>query len=169
MTRSALPTSKLPVTPRRARRPVLFGLLMALMATLLPSVTAQAIDPDIPPAVDPGTPTYTGAEDPVPDGPVPFDPTRNMLQAFHDADVAAGGDSFWIDRLLERPAGGNGGNQRNTGAARPQEQQQGRDEDDEQDQEEGEDAPMVVEGVVGAIGDEEDQHQGGHQPPLPPR
>ncbi|MDQ3937168.1 MAG: hypothetical protein M3253_00640, partial [Chloroflexota bacterium] len=33
-----------------------------------------------------------------------------MLQAIYEADLAAGGDSFWFDRVLERPAGGNGGN-----------------------------------------------------------
>ena len=57
----------------------------------------------------PGTPTYVGLEDPVPDGPVAFDPTRNMLQAFFDADQAAGGGSYWIDRVLERPGEGAGG------------------------------------------------------------
>lgn len=32
-----------------------------------------------------------------------------MLEAIYDADLAAGGDSFWIDRILQRPAGGSGG------------------------------------------------------------
>ena len=45
----------------------------------------------------------------MPDGPVAFDPTRNMLQAFFDADQAAGGGSYWIDRVLERPGEGAGG------------------------------------------------------------
>lgn len=66
---------------------------------------------EIPPDVDPGTPVYTGLDDPVPDEPVPFDPTTSMLQAVYDADVAAGGESFWVDRILERPAGGSGGDQ----------------------------------------------------------
>lgn len=57
----------------------------------------------IPPEVDPGTPGYTGLGDPVPDEPVAFDPTTSMLQASYDADLAAGGGSFWIDRVLERP------------------------------------------------------------------
>jgi PKD repeat protein len=65
---------------------------------------------DIPPAVDPGTPTYGGLDDPVPDEPVAFDPATNMLQAIFDADLAGGGESFWIDQMLERPAGGSGGN-----------------------------------------------------------
>ncbi|MFW6090322.1 MAG: PKD domain-containing protein [Actinomycetota bacterium] len=66
---------------------------------------------EIPPEVDPGTPTYEGLDDPVPDEPAAFDPTASMLQAIFDADVAAGGDSFWIDRILERPAGGSGGDE----------------------------------------------------------
>lgn len=64
---------------------------------------------EIPPEVDPGTPEFGGSDDPVPDEPAAFDPAENMLQAIFDADVAAGGDSFWIDRILERPAGGSGG------------------------------------------------------------
>jgi PKD repeat protein len=72
--------------------------------------TSQASEHDIPPAVDPGTPVYTGLDDPVPDEPVVFDPATSMLQSIFDADLAAGGDSFWIDRILERPAGGSGGN-----------------------------------------------------------
>ena len=47
----------------------------------------------------------------MPEMPVAFDPTVNMLQAIYDADVAAGGGSFWVDRVLERPAGGSGGDE----------------------------------------------------------
>jgi PKD repeat protein len=65
---------------------------------------------DIPPEVDPGTPTYVGLDDPVPDEPVEFDPATNMLEAIFEADLADGGESFWIDRILERPAGLAGGN-----------------------------------------------------------
>jgi hypothetical protein len=100
-------------TDERQRRPGRYaaaGLVLILAATLLPVTAVRAADPEVPPAVDPGMPTYVGLEDPVPDGPVAFDPTRNMLQAFFDADQAAGGGSYWIDRVLERPAGGNGGN-----------------------------------------------------------
>jgi PKD repeat protein len=73
------------------------------------SLASSADGADIPPAVDPGTPTYTGEGDPVPDEPVAFDPSTSMLETIFDADTAAGGDSFWIDRILERPAGGSGG------------------------------------------------------------
>jgi PKD repeat protein len=80
------------------------GLLLAVNPVL------SAFQPGIPPEVDPGTPTYTGLEDPVPPEPAAFDPSQSMLQAIYDADLAAGGESFWFDRVLERPAGGNGGN-----------------------------------------------------------
>jgi hypothetical protein len=66
--------------------------------------------PTVPPAVDPGTPTYAGSEQPVPPEPVAFDPTENVLKEIYNKDRAAGGDSYWVDRILERPAGGNGGN-----------------------------------------------------------
>jgi hypothetical protein len=70
---------------------------------------ATSADDSIPPEVDPGTPTYTGEDEPVPAEPVAFDPASSMLQAIFDADQAAGGDSYWIDSILERPAGGSGG------------------------------------------------------------
>ena len=79
---------------------------ICLSAGILPAATAPvaAADPlDIPPAVDPGTPVFKGSANPVPDAPVAFDPTKNMLGSIYDADVAAGGDSFWLDRVLERP------------------------------------------------------------------
>jgi concanavalin A-like lectin/glucanase superfamily protein/F5/8 type C domain-containing protein len=83
---------------------VLFAVV--LMAGILPTAVAPvaAADPlDIPPAVDPGTPVFKGSATPVPAPPVEFDPTANMLRRIYDADVAAGGDSFWLDRTLERP------------------------------------------------------------------
>jgi hypothetical protein len=49
--------------------------------------------PDVPPAVDPGTPTYAGLEQPVPAEPVAFDPTENVLEKIYKADRAAGGES----------------------------------------------------------------------------
>ncbi|MGH3927576.1 MAG: hypothetical protein ACRDTT_32735, partial [Pseudonocardiaceae bacterium] len=39
------------------------------------------------------------------------DPSASMLEDIYDADVAAGGGSYWIDRILERPAGGSGGDE----------------------------------------------------------
>ena len=111
MTRAMIRRSRSTSTERRRRRgrSAAAILVLALGATLLPTTPAVAADPEVPPAVDPGTPEFTGLDDPVPDGPVPFDPTRNMLQAFFDADGAAGGDSYWIDRVLERPGEGAGG------------------------------------------------------------
>jgi hypothetical protein len=69
-----------------------------------------AFDSAIPPEVDPGTPTYASGSAPIAAEPVGFDPTTSMLERIYQADVAAGGESFWFDRMLERPAGGNGGN-----------------------------------------------------------
>src|SRR6266516_4746711 len=58
----------------------------------------------IPPGVDPGSPTFTGLANPVPAEPGgAYDPTRSRLQAIFDADVAAGGTSYWFDRMLARP------------------------------------------------------------------
>ena len=94
---------------RRRLAPALVAGLVASLGT--GATPARAQSSDIPPEVDPGTPSYVGAEDPVPDLPVAFDPAVNMLQAIYDADVAAGGGSFWVDRVLERPAGGSGGDE----------------------------------------------------------
>jgi hypothetical protein len=96
----------------RPRRATLIAACSSLAASFLIGVgpAGAAYQPEIPPEVDPGTPTYTGLADPVPHEPVAFDPTGSMLEAIYNADQAAGGDSYWIDRILERPAGGNGGN-----------------------------------------------------------
>jgi hypothetical protein len=48
---------------------VVAGLVISLGAGLPPARAQE----DVPPAVDPGTPTYAGVEDPVPDTPVAFD------------------------------------------------------------------------------------------------
>jgi hypothetical protein len=81
------------------------GLVPVLAATLVMTTgqAASAQDGGIPPEVDPGTPTYAGPADPMPGEPVAFDPATNMLRAIYEADLAAGGDSFWMDRVLERP------------------------------------------------------------------
>ena len=77
---------------------------VVLIATTVGSVPALgAYQPGIPAAVDPGTPTFAGSATPVPAPPVAYDPTTNMLQAIFNADVAAGGTSYWIDRILARP------------------------------------------------------------------
>jgi hypothetical protein len=59
--------------------------------------------PGLPASIDPGIPVYLGAANPMPPEPVPFDPSRSMLQAIYDADLAHGGSSFWLDRTLARP------------------------------------------------------------------
>ncbi len=58
---------------------------------------------DDPPGIDPGDPPFTGSADPVPAEPAAFDPTKSRLRAIFDADVAAGGTSYWFDRILARP------------------------------------------------------------------
>ena len=80
------------------------SLVLCLAAATLPAPPALAhYTPGIPAAVDPGTPTFAGSANPIPAEPASFDPTRNMLQAIFDADVAAGGTSYWFDRILARP------------------------------------------------------------------
>ena len=69
----------------------------------------SAFQPGIPAEVDPGTPTYSGSSAPIADEPVGFDPARSMLDRIYRADLEAGGESFWFDRMLERQAGGSGG------------------------------------------------------------
>ncbi|WP_299093343.1 Ig-like domain-containing protein [uncultured Metabacillus sp.] len=68
-----------------------------------------AYNPGIPEAVDPGTPEYNGLENPVPEEPVLYDPSKNMLGEIYKADKDAGGETYWFDRILERP-GPDGGN-----------------------------------------------------------
>jgi hypothetical protein len=63
--------------------------------------TARAADD--PPGIDPGDPPFTGLANPVPAEPAAFNPEKNTLKAIYDADVAAGGTSYWFDRILARP------------------------------------------------------------------
>jgi concanavalin A-like lectin/glucanase superfamily protein/F5/8 type C domain-containing protein len=54
-------------------------------------------------ANNPGDPSFTGSADPVPAPPAAYDPARSMLQSIYNADIAAGGTSYWFDRILARP------------------------------------------------------------------
>src|SRR3990170_1838207 len=83
---------------RRGAVPILSALLLSLILGVSPVLT---LVPSIPMEVDPGTPNYVGSDDPVPDEPVPFDPAGSVLEAIYAADVAAGGESFWFDRVLQ--------------------------------------------------------------------
>ncbi|MEN3304811.1 MAG: hypothetical protein V7603_1013 [Micromonosporaceae bacterium] len=56
-----------------------------------------------PPGIDPGEPAFTGSATPIPAEPAGYQPRGNMLRAIFDADVAAGGTSYWFDRILARP------------------------------------------------------------------
>src|SRR5215813_10561601 len=90
--------------PSHRRRLLTLTLGLCLAVATLPTTPALAVyTPGIPAAVDPGTPTFAGSANPIPAEPASFDPTRSMLQAIFDADVAAGGTSYWFDRILSRP------------------------------------------------------------------
>jgi hypothetical protein len=87
---------------------LLAAFLIAVLVLLNVSAPAftpafAAYTPGIPAAVDPGTPTFGGQTNPVPAEPVAFNPGTSMLQAIFNADVAAGGASYWFDRVLARP------------------------------------------------------------------
>lgn len=102
-----------PHQPRPSARRRLVSTLLATTLSITFAGTAlarTADEPGIPPAVDPGTPDYIGSADPVPAEPATFDPRKSQLKRIFDADVAAGGTSYWMDRLLARPAGKSGGN-----------------------------------------------------------
>jgi hypothetical protein len=91
---------KLPV---RSRRLLPIAVAVVLIATLPSTPGFSAYTPGIPAAVDPGDPTFAGSSTPVPSPPAAFDPTTSTLQAIFNADVAAGGTSYWMDRILARP------------------------------------------------------------------
>jgi Concanavalin A-like lectin/glucanases superfamily/NedA-like, galactose-binding domain len=57
----------------------------------------------LPPDIDPGSPVFAGDANPIPPEPAPFDPASSRMRAIYDADVAAGGTSYWFDRILARP------------------------------------------------------------------
>jgi Concanavalin A-like lectin/glucanases superfamily len=107
-----MPASHTRACERSQRRSGMLAVLAAVAFVLGSGALSFASHqgPDVPPAVDPGTPTYTGQDQPVPPEPVKLDPTENVLREIYKKDRAAGGESYWVDRVLERPAGGNGGN-----------------------------------------------------------
>src|SRR5262245_10287094 len=79
-------------------------IVFMLQSTFTPGLTPVLAQytPGIPAAVDPGTPTFSGSGTPVPAEPVAYNPATSYLQAIFNADVAAGGNSYWIDRTLAR-------------------------------------------------------------------
>jgi hypothetical protein len=56
-----------------------------------------------PAGINPGAPPWAGSAHPVPAPPASYDPSQSMLRAIYNADVAAGGRSYWFDRMLARP------------------------------------------------------------------
>jgi hypothetical protein len=78
---------------------------LTAVALVVPAGVAAhaAYQPGEPPGINPGAPPWTGQANPVPDPPASVDPGQSTLQAIFNADVAAGGTSYWFDRLLARP------------------------------------------------------------------
>jgi hypothetical protein len=88
---------------RGTQRWAVAGLVFGSSLLLGVGSAGSVYKPGIPPAVDPGTPTFTGSPTPVPREPVPVEASQDVLRKIHNADLEAGGASFWIDRILERP------------------------------------------------------------------
>jgi hypothetical protein len=104
------PSSNRPETTRRNFNSKLLLAACLVAAIILLNISAPAAKPafavyvpGIPSAVDPGTPTFSGQASPVPAEPVAYNPATSYLQAIFNADVAAGGSSYWFDRVLARP------------------------------------------------------------------
>ncbi len=78
---------------------------LAAASLLIPAAApaSAASQPGEPVGVNPGTPPWTGQANPVPDPPASFNPAQSTLQSIFNADVAAGGTSYWFDRILARP------------------------------------------------------------------
>ncbi|HZC71512.1 MAG TPA: hypothetical protein VE442_12525, partial [Jatrophihabitans sp.] len=95
-------------TRRRIRTAVAVGAAFVAVAALssVHAGAAAAAPGDL------GAPPFTGAADPIPAEPAAFDPTHSMLQSIFDADVAAGGTSYWFDRILARPFRDNSSGER---------------------------------------------------------
>jgi len=85
------------------RRGLAAALTIGLTLALGAGPAQGDYQPGLPPAVDPGIPTFVGAENPVPAEPAAFDPARGALRRFFEADEASGTGSYWFDRVLARP------------------------------------------------------------------
>src|SRR4029453_16861653 len=106
---SRITSTKPGVTRRRFGSKRLLALFLATVLVALNTLTPTSrpafaqYTPGIPAAVAPGTPSFSGQANPVPAEPVAYNPGTSMLQAIFNADVAAGGTSYWFDRVLARP------------------------------------------------------------------
>ena len=79
--------------------------LTAIVVAAAAAAPARAdYKPGIPPAVDPGTPVFTGSDATRAGGAggVRARQEHGWRRSI-EADLAAGGTSFWFDRVLERP------------------------------------------------------------------
>ncbi len=95
------------MSPRTRKRVIVECIAMSIVLVANFALTAGAAQarytPGEPPGIDPGEPVFTGSPSPIPPEPAANDPSRRMLQAIYDADIAAGGTSYWFDRVLARP------------------------------------------------------------------
>ena len=89
-------------------RSLAVGAILAMGVAFGAAPANAEYQPGEPPNIDPGTPVFAGSATPVPAEPAAQDPTKNTLRAIYDADVAAGGTSYWFDRILARPFLSNG-------------------------------------------------------------
>jgi hypothetical protein len=87
---------------RGLRRRTAVAAVTAALALSGGAVAYATYTPGIPPAVDPGTPTFTGLDNPVPPEPVAYDPAKNMMKAIVDAGPSTNGN-YWFDSILARP------------------------------------------------------------------
>jgi Concanavalin A-like lectin/glucanases superfamily len=76
---------------RGVRRWAVAGLVFGASLLLGVGSAGSVYKPGIPPAVDPGTPTFTGSPTPVPRESVPVEASQDVLRKIHNADVEAGG------------------------------------------------------------------------------
>ena len=87
----------------RIRAALAAGTAVAAMVALTAGVAGAHYQPGEPAGVNPGVPPWAGSTNPIPAEPAAFDPTRSRLADIFNADVAAGGTSYWFDRILARP------------------------------------------------------------------
>ena len=88
------------------------GLVLAVGLAFGTGSARAVYQPGEPPAIDPGEPTFTGQANPVPAEGVPYDPSKNMLQAIYDNDerrwhvllVRHDAPAAVLDQRLQLPA-----------------------------------------------------------------
>ncbi|OCT13390.1 hypothetical protein A8709_17405 [Paenibacillus pectinilyticus] len=84
------------------RKVLTTAFFLSLMSGL--STSVFAVDPGFVNNNDPGMPVFTNPTGTqiVPTEPAPYNASQSMMMDMYQADLAAGGTSFWMDRLLAR-------------------------------------------------------------------